>query len=134
VTSPPTLTRQPPSSPLRSSPPDHHTGTVVANFHDERDILAEQAADQIGTSIRIVSAGAGASALTAVREGRWLATATTLPYTEGQIVTRLLMRALRVRHSEPIGVDPVEASGLPVWWTQQTLTAHPDFVGEWPGP
>ena len=57
-----------------------------------------------------------------------------LPYTEGQIVTRLLVRALRVRRSEPVGVDPVAASGLPVWWTQETLAAHPDFVGEWPGP
>jgi hypothetical protein len=47
---------------------------------------------------------------------------------------RLLVRALRVRYSKPIGVDPVEASGLPVWWTQQTLAAHPDFVGEWPDP
>ena len=113
---------------------DHPEIDVVIASGDQMALGAEQAADQNGTSIRIVSAGAGASALTAVREGRWLATASTLPYTEGQIVTRLLVRALRVRHSKPIGVDPVEASGLPVWWTQQTLTAHPDFVGEWPGP
>ena len=28
-----------PRRPLRSSPPEHHTGTAVAKFHDERDIL-----------------------------------------------------------------------------------------------
>src|SRR2546422_7057888 len=40
------MTRRPPRSTLfpytplfRSSPPDLHTGTAVAKFHDERDIL-----------------------------------------------------------------------------------------------
>jgi hypothetical protein len=32
-----------PRTPLRSSPPDHHTRTVVAKFHDNRDILEQDA-------------------------------------------------------------------------------------------
>jgi hypothetical protein len=39
ATSPQRHTFRRPRKPLRSSPPDHHTGTVVAKFHDERDIL-----------------------------------------------------------------------------------------------
>jgi ribose transport system substrate-binding protein len=113
---------------------EHPEIDVVITSGDQMALGAEQAGAQSNTPIQIVSAGAGASALTAVREGRWFATASTLPYTEGQIVTRLLVRALRVKHAEPIGVDPVAASGLPVWWTQETLAAHRDFVGEWPGP
>jgi ribose transport system substrate-binding protein len=107
---------------------------VVIAAGDQMALGAEQAAADAGVPVRIVGAGAGASALDAVREGRWFATASALPFTEGQIGTRLLVRALRVRHAEPVGVDPVQASGLPVWWTQQTLSAYPDFAGEWPGP
>jgi hypothetical protein len=34
-----TTGRPRPRRPLSSSPPDRHTGTGVAKFHDERDIL-----------------------------------------------------------------------------------------------
>jgi hypothetical protein len=41
-TSPPTVSQaRPARRPLGSSPPDHHTGTAVAKFHDEREILHE---------------------------------------------------------------------------------------------
>ena len=33
-----TITHRP-RRPISSPPPDHHTGTAVAKFHDERDIL-----------------------------------------------------------------------------------------------
>ena len=35
----PRPSRPRPRRPLSSSPPDRHTGTAVAKFHDERDIL-----------------------------------------------------------------------------------------------
>jgi ABC-type sugar transport system substrate-binding protein len=113
---------------------DHPGIDLVIASGDQMALGAEQAAAQAGLSPRIVGAGAGASSLDAVRAGRWLATFTTLPRTEGTIATRLLVRALRNRTAEPVGVDPVEASGLPVWWTAEALAEQPDFTGEWPGP
>jgi hypothetical protein len=44
------------------------------------------------------------------------------------------VKALRARPAAPAGVNPVADSGLPVWWTQAALAAHPHFTGEWPGP
>ena len=47
ATSPPNAHRSPPRParrPLRSPPPDHHTGTAVTKFHDERDNLHDDAA------------------------------------------------------------------------------------------
>lgn len=112
----------------------HPEINVVIASGDQMALGAEQAAQQQGAALRIVGGGAGASALVAVREGRWFATFNALPRTEGQISAELLTHALRHRHAEPVGVDPIEESGLPVLWTQATLAAHPDFVGEWPGP
>ena len=113
---------------------DHPEIDVVIASGDQMALGAEQAATEAGVTLRLAGAGAGASALDAVREGRWLATFNTLPHTEGRIAAQLLVRALRVRHAEPVGVNPVDASGLPVWWTEEALAEHPDFVGEWPGP
>lgn len=112
----------------------HPQINVVIASGDQMALGAEQAAGDHGTTLRIVGAGAGASALTAVRNGRWFATFTTLPRTEGEIVTSLLVNALRNRQAPPTGVDPVAASGLPAWWTQATLAQYPGFTGEWPGP
>lgn len=96
--------------------------------------LPDRPAADAGRAVRIVGAGAGTSALDAVRDGRWFATFTTLPHTEGRLVTHLLVRAFRATGTEPDGVHPVAAPGLPTWWTAATLADHPDFAGEWPGP
>ena len=111
-----------------------HPEIDVVITSDQMAVGTEQAAAEAGVTVRLVGAGAGASAIDAVRDGRWFATATFLPFTEGRIVTDLLVRALRVRPFEPAGVDPVAASGLPVWLTEATLATLPDFEGEWPGP
>jgi hypothetical protein len=42
VTSPARPSRPQPRRPLFSSPPDLHTGTAVAKFHDKRDILLQR--------------------------------------------------------------------------------------------
>ncbi|HEX2698760.1 MAG TPA: substrate-binding domain-containing protein [Acidimicrobiales bacterium] len=112
---------------------DPTINAVIASG-DQMALGAEQAAADAGLSVRIAGAGAGSSALDAVREGRWYATATSLPRTEGRLVTELLVRALRVRPAAPAGVDPVAESGLPLWWTAATLAEHPELTGEWPGP
>ena len=112
---------------------DPGINAVIASG-DQMALGVEQAAADAGKPVRIVGAGAGATALDAVRQGRWYATFNTLPRTEGRLVTELLIRALRARPTAPAGVNPVAASGLPVWWTQATLAAYPGFAGEWPGP
>jgi ribose transport system substrate-binding protein len=112
---------------------DAAINAVIASG-DQMALGAEQAAAAAGRSVRIVGAGAGVSALDAVRNGRWHATFNTLPRTEGRLAAELLVRALRARPTAPAGVNPVANAGLPAWWTQATLATHPDFAGEWPGP
>lgn len=113
---------------------NHPEINVVIASGDQMALGAEQAAQDHGVVLRITGAGAGASALAAVRAGRWFATFNALPRSEGQIVTKLLVHALRSRPTDPVGINPVEATGLPVLWTQATLAQYPNFVGEWPGP
>lgn len=112
----------------------HPEINVVIASGDQMALGAEQAGQDRGVVLRILGAGAGDSAIDAVREGRWFGTLNALPRTEGEISAELLVHALRDRHAAPVGVNPVEASGLPVWWTQSELALHPDFMGEWPGP
>lgn len=113
----------------------HPEINVVIASGDQMALGAEQAAQDHGTFLRLVGAGAGASAITAVRAGRWFGTFNVLPRSEGEIATGLLIRALRnPLFFEPRGVDPVEAAELPAFWTEATLAAHPDFVPQWPGP
>lgn len=104
---------------------------VVLASGDQMALGAERAVAAAGLPVRVLGAGAGASALEAVRDGRWFATATALPRTEGATAVELLLRALRRRGAPPVGVDPVEASGLPVWMTGETVG---EFDAEWPGP
>jgi ABC-type sugar transport system substrate-binding protein len=121
----------------------HDIMTQVLADHPEIDVVmtsdqmafgTEQAMTEAGVTLRLVGAGAGADAIQAVRDGRFLATLNTLPFTEGRLVTELLVRALRIRHAAPAGVNPIVESGLPDWWTLATLAAHPDFQAEWPVP
>jgi ribose transport system substrate-binding protein len=121
----------------------HDTMTQVLADHPEIDVVmtsdqmvfgTEQAMNEAGLSLRLVGAGAGADAIQAVKDGRFLATLNTLPFTDGRLVTGLLVRALRIRHLDPAGVNPIVESGLPDWWTQATLAADPDFQAEWPVP
>ena len=88
---------------------DPTINTVIASG-DRMALGAEQAAAAAGRSVRIVGAGAGASAVAAVRDGRWHAAFNTLPRTEGRLATELLVRALRARPTAPAGVNPVADS------------------------
>jgi ABC-type sugar transport system substrate-binding protein len=101
---------------------------------DQMALGAEQAAGDHGVTVGIIGAGAGASAIKAVLEGRWYGTFNALPRTEGQIGAKLMVHALRDRNATPRGIDPIVATGLPLMWTKATLADFPSFVPQWPGP
>jgi ribose transport system substrate-binding protein len=112
----------------------HPEINAVIASGDQMALGAEQAASQRGVTLRILGAGAGASALQAVRSGRWVATFNALPKTEGRLGANMMLKALRDDNAKPTGLDPVLSAGLPRIWTPATLAQYPSFTGEWPGP
>lgn len=112
----------------------HPQINLVLAAGDQMALGAEQAATDLGVTLRILGGGAGASALAAVKAGRWYGTFNALPRTEGHLGGGLMLRALRDDDAAPQGIDPIAASGLPLWWTAASLAQHPSFVAEWPGP
>jgi ABC-type sugar transport system substrate-binding protein len=107
---------------------------LVVAAGDQMALGVEQAATSLGRKVRIIGAGAGASAITAVRLGRWFATFNALPRTEGKLGAALMVLHLVEPAFPPIGIDPIAFSRLPDMWTQATLAQHPSFVPQWPGP
>jgi len=112
----------------------HPTINLVVAGGDQMALGAEQAATARGLAVRIIGAGAGASAIAAVKQGRWYGTFNALPRTEGQLGAAIMELHLVDRDLRPIGVDPIAFSGLPDMWTQATLAKYPNFVPQWPGP
>lgn len=112
----------------------HPEINVVIASGDQMAIGIEQAATERGLRVKIVGAGAGASAIDAVRQGRWFATFNALPRTEGQIGA-VLMRTYLYLGSQALvlGVDPAAYLRLPNMWTQATLAQFPNFIPQWPG-
>lgn len=98
---------------------------------DQMALGVEQAAAQLGRTVKIVGAGAGADALTAVKQGRWFGTFNALPKTEGKLAAAIMLAHQLFRNAPPIGLDPVVVTGLPSVWTQATLAQYPKFVAEW---
>lgn len=107
---------------------------LVVAAGDQMALGVEQAATALGREVRIIGAGAGASAIAAVRQGRWFATFNALPRTEGQLGAAIMELHLAFPGLPPIGIDPIAFSRLPDMWTQATLAPHPSFVPQWPGP
>jgi hypothetical protein len=66
ATSPPTSLHRLPSRPLRSSPPDHHTATVVAKFHGGRDILSACRPQTLAQAASLTSSAAATVAGTSM--------------------------------------------------------------------
>lgn len=112
----------------------HPEINMVVASGDQMALGVEQAAVALGLKMRILGAGAGASAIVAVKQGRWYATFNALPQTEGQLGAALMEAYLVFPQISPAGVDPLVFSGLPDWWTSATLEQHPHFVAQWPGP
>jgi ABC-type sugar transport system substrate-binding protein len=112
----------------------HPAINLVVAAGDQMALGVEQAATELGPKVRIIGAGAGASAISAVRQGRWFATFNALPRTEGQLAAAIMELHLVDRELPPVGVDPIAFSALPDMWTRTTLAQHPNFVPQWPGP
>ncbi len=112
----------------------HPEINVVLAAGDQMALGAEQAAAALGLHLRIVGGGAGASAIDAVKQGRWFGSFNALPRTEGQLGATLMENYLANPNTPPVGIDPVVFTGLPAMWTQATLAQYPNFVPQWPGP
>ena len=112
----------------------HPEINVVIASGDQMALGVEQAAQALGRTVRIVGAGAGATAIDAVKAGRWFGTFNALPRTEGELGAGLMEINLINNRFKPIGLDPIAVTGLPEMWTKTTLAQHPTFVPQWPGP
>ena len=112
----------------------HPIINVVIAAGDQMALGVEQGAASVGRTVRIVGAGAGASAIAAVKAGRWFATFNALPRTEGQLGAGMMSLHLLDPKATPFGLDPIAVTGLPDMWTPTTLAQYPTFVAQWPGP
>jgi ABC-type sugar transport system substrate-binding protein len=110
----------------------HPEVNVLIAAGDQMALGVEQAAASLGRKLRIV--GAGGTAIAAVKAGRWFATFTAVPRTEGQVGAGIMEAYLIDSRIPPMGFDPIVLSGLPDWWTQATLAQYPSFQPQWPGP
>ena len=112
----------------------HPEINVVIAAGDQMALGVEQAAKTLGHIVRIVGAGAGATAIDAVKADRWFATFNALPRTEGQLGAGIMELNLIIHNLKPTGLDPLTVTGLPEMWTKTTLAQHPTFSPQWPGP
>jgi len=109
---------------------------VLLSNADQHVAGAEIALAEAGFDIpAMYIAGGGASevAITAIREGRWDATATAFPLSEGLRAAENLIKKLRGQDFEE--VIPMNTAGpIPGFViTKATLDEYPDFVAEWAG-
>lgn len=112
--------------------PDVH---VVVGAGDQMAQGAEEAIAAAGVPgpIQIIGAGAGGYGIDAVRDGRWYATFLAVPYDEGVLAGELAVDAARCRPVEDAGINPVDAVGLPAFFTADNAEDLADFVPQWPG-
>lgn len=109
---------------------------VVTAVGDQMASGAEKAVTAAGKTdqVQIIGASASEIGVTAVREGRWFGTSTSLPFTEGEVAAEMVLQAVRSGKVHPAGVNPVEREGLPPYISQGTLKQFPaDFTGQWKG-
>lgn len=108
---------------LLSNADQHVAGAVIAL--EEAGFNLEE--------MYIAGGGATEEALSAIRDGRWDATATNFPYSEGYLAGTNLIKALRGQEHQQV-IDMTEAGPLQVAViTAETLEQHPDFEAEWAG-
>jgi ribose transport system substrate-binding protein len=91
------------------------------------------AAGPLPNPIAIIGGGAGAYAVDAIRAGRWYGTFVTLPFDEGDLGAKMVIRAARYQHLTATGIDPVVSRGFPAFLTADNLADFKGFVPEWPG-
>lgn len=107
---------------------------VLLSNADQHVAGATIALEEAGFDVEemyVAGGGATAGFLENIRAGRWEATATSFPYSEGYLAATNLIRALRGEDHEQVidmtQAGPFEAAVI----TAETLEEHPDFEGEW---
>jgi ribose transport system substrate-binding protein len=112
----------------------HPEFEVLLSNADQHVSGAEIALEEAGLNLEemyIAGGGATETAIDAIREGRWSATATSFPYSEGYLAGQTLILQLRGQDFEQI-IDMTEAGPISESViTAETLEQHPDFEPEW---
>ncbi|MCC5975690.1 MAG: hypothetical protein JJT81_16795, partial [Rubellimicrobium sp.] len=82
----------------------------------------------------IYTIGGGSNQITvdAIREGRFDATLSGFPRSEGYLALQALVNHARGQ-DVPNWIDPADGAAQPMIVTQDWLEANPDFVAEWEG-
>lgn len=109
---------------------------VLLSNADQHVAGAEIALEEAGfdlTQMYIAGGGATETAIQGIRDGRWNATATSFPYSEGYLAATNLINQLRGAEFEDV-INMNEAGAISAAViTAETLEEHPDFEAEWDG-
>lgn len=117
----------------------HSDVNVVTCLADQASVGVELALKGAGLKVggadgvQIIGLGATSTALEAIRADRWYGTFVELPWDEGYLTAKNLIRAVRGEKYTPIidleSMSPVKA---PVA-TKKLLDEHPEFAAKWDG-
>lgn len=108
---------------LLSNADQHVAGALIALDEAGFDI----------PSMYIAGGGATETAIEGIRAGRWDATATSFPASEGRLAAENLIASLRGEEFDQV-INMNEAGAIPsAVITAETLEEHPDFEAEWDG-
>jgi ribose transport system substrate-binding protein len=117
----------------------HSNVNVVTCLADQASVGVELALKGAGLKVggtdgvQIIGLGATKTALAAIRAGRWYGTFVELPWEEGYLTAKNLIRAARGEKYTPIiDLETLSPVGAPVA-TKKLLDEHPKFVGRWDG-
>lgn len=112
--------------------PDIH---AVLGAADQHLIGIEIALEDAGIPVEpvyLIGGGFNQITVDAIREGRYDATLSQNPWTEGYLAAKALVEVARGGES-PTWIDPSASIENPLIVDQAWLDAHPDFTPEWEG-
>ncbi len=108
---------------------------VVLSNADQHLIGVEIALEDAGIDpepIYMIGGGLNQITVDAIREGRFDATLSGYPYSEGYFALQALVNKAR-GEDVPSWIDPTALADAPAIVTKEWLDAHPDFTAEWEG-
>jgi ribose transport system substrate-binding protein len=108
---------------------------VVLSNADQHLVGAEIALEDAGIEVEpIFMIGGGLNQITtdAIREGRYDATLSAYPRSEGYLAAKTLIAAA-AGEKVPTWIDPAASAVNPLIVTKDWLDANPDFQAEWEG-
>lgn len=112
--------------------PDIHA--VLSNA-DQHLLGVEIALEDAGIdvpSVYLIGGGLNQITVDAIREGRFDATLSGYPYSEGYFALQALVNKAN-GEEVPTWIDPTAVTDTPAIVTKEWLDAHPDFRAEWEG-